>query len=110
MRPFRPSPAFEGYYNAVMALVNAPITPGLPPASIAMPALTDPEEHAFALTQLAPLIATVNTYRASVPVLGTTTGPSGTIAQVAALAESGDPAAQQVYEQMLWEQASSGAP
>lgn len=70
MNVFRPSAAFQSYYQQVMALVAAPITPGLPHASIPMPNLPDFRERTFATTKLAPLVDLVNTYRDSVPPIG----------------------------------------
>lgn len=68
MRAFQPSPAFLAYYAACMAAANGPIYPGMGPVSLAIPAtITNPEELAFCQTVLAGLLASVNTYRASVP-------------------------------------------
>lgn len=110
MRRFRPSATFISYYNAVIAAANGPITPGMGHLDMPIPAGLSDEERSFAETKLAALIAAINTYRDSVPAIGATSPYSGTIDQVAAMAASGDPAAQQVYEQMLWQQASSSAP
>jgi hypothetical protein len=75
MRRFTPSAAFTTYYTQVLTLARAPITPGMGPASIPLPVLSDPEERAFAETTLAPLVAQVNIYRASVPAVSTLTAP-----------------------------------
>lgn len=69
MKPFQPSVAFLRYYEAVMAVALAPITPGLAHANVPMPDLIDIRERTFATTKLAPIIDTVNTYRDSVPAL-----------------------------------------
>jgi hypothetical protein len=99
MKPFRPSAAFQAYYDAVMAAANAPITPGLGPVVIPMPVLIDLRERAFATLKLAPIIPTINAYRASVPPLG---GPPVfplTPEQQAAQAA-----------ELQWQQASASAP
>ncbi len=73
MKPFQPSVAFLRYYEEVMAVVLAPISPGMGHSSVPMPNLPDIRERAFATTKLAPLIDQVNLYRDSVPALGSTT-------------------------------------
>jgi phosphoribosylamine-glycine ligase len=65
MKPFTPSPAFRAYYDAVMAAVNGPMTPGMGSALLPTPTLTDSSEQAFVNTQLVPLLNALNAYRAA---------------------------------------------
>lgn len=124
MRTLTLSPAVSTFFETLVAIGNTPPSQAsgwggytyswLP---ISLPAVPTPdannkEEVAFFNVVCMPLYNAV----AAAAGIGTTiatppiTEGGGTITQVAALAETGDAAAQQLYEQMLWQQASSSAP
>lgn len=105
MKIFRPSAAFQAFFDAVIAAAEAPVTPGSYNPTV--PTFADPREQAFVIQQLLPLITQINVMKASVTP---STAPSMTLGQAAAAAATGDPAAQQIYDQLLWQQASAGAP
>lgn len=104
MRAFQPSPAFVAFFNQMIAAAEAPVTPGS--FTVTIPTFADPQEQAFANTILLGLAQQIDAMRKSI----TPTTTAMTIGQAAAAAESGDAAAQALYEQMLWQQASSNAP
>ena len=89
MRTFQPSPEFRAFFDQVIAAAEAPVTAGS--FSLTVPTFASPEEQAFVQAKLVPLIGAIDTYRRS--VIPPAVGP-----------------APMTEEQMLWMQASSGAP
>lgn len=69
MKAFTPSPGFLAYYNTVIAAARQPLSFGMGPLFLPLPAGLSDEEQAFCIVKLVPLIDTVNRYRASVPAL-----------------------------------------
>ena len=123
MKPFVPLPELKAFFDALEAaslrgLIWGDI-PGrfqyvayvLPPVP-ATP--TDPIQRAFlegvCLPTYHSMVAANQRAQETIARARGASGVTGTIGQLAAAAEAGDPAAQAAYEQMLWQQASSGAP
>jgi len=64
MNIFRPSPAFQAFFNAVIATGEGAVTPGI--YAPAIPTFSNPRETFFTERVLVPFIATINLMKASV--------------------------------------------
>lgn len=64
MRIFQPSQAFRSFFDQIIADAERPVTPGI--YAPVIPDFSDPEEHAFAQTQLAELIRAIQAMKQSV--------------------------------------------
>ena len=64
MRLFQPSQAFQAFFNQIIADAERPVTAGTYTPMI--PDFPDPEEQAFAHTQLAELIRSIHAMKQSV--------------------------------------------
>jgi hypothetical protein len=60
MKAFQPSPAFQAFFEALMAQANAPTTSST--GNLTVPVLTDPHEQAFMETQCLPLLNALRTF------------------------------------------------